>query len=134
MVPLSSCFWCCCWGVWYHFASLARLWDLLKLTFPENLGSSLFPSVQILGVGLVSFNVLSCFWILLLWQLKDLFEIFYCWFSCSLFPNHFLFWYWTSYTVSFVDYDGYSISSKGFLPTVVDIMVFWCKFTHSSPF
>jgi len=23
-----------------------------------------------------------------------------------------------------VDYDGYSISSKGFLPTVVDIMVF----------
>ena len=25
---------------------------------------------------------------------------------------------------SLVDYDGYSISSKGFLPTVVDIMVF----------
>ena len=25
---------------------------------------------------------------------------------------------------SFVDYDGYPISSKGFLPTVVDIMVF----------
>ena len=24
---------------------------------------------------------------------------------------------------SFVDYDGYTISSKGFLPTVVDIMV-----------
>ena len=24
---------------------------------------------------------------------------------------------------SFVDYEGYSISSKGFLPTVVDIMV-----------
>ena len=24
---------------------------------------------------------------------------------------------------SFLDYDGYSISSKGFLPTVVDIMV-----------
>ena len=34
---------------------------------------------------------------------------------------------------SFVDYDGYSISSKGFLPTVVDIMVIWVKFTHSSP-
>ena len=28
---------------------------------------------------------------------------------------------WISY--SFVDYDGYSNSSKGFLPTVVDIMV-----------
>ena len=26
---------------------------------------------------------------------------------------------------SFVDYDGYSISSKGFLPTVVDTMVIW---------
>ena len=35
---------------------------------------------------------------------------------------------------SFVDYDGYSISSKRFLPTVVDIMVLWVKFTHSSPF
>ena len=35
---------------------------------------------------------------------------------------------------SFVNYDGYSISSKGFLPTVVDIMVIFVKFTHSSPF
>ena len=34
---------------------------------------------------------------------------------------------------SFVDYKGYSFSSKGFLPTVVDIMVIWVKFTHSSP-
>ena len=35
---------------------------------------------------------------------------------------------------SFVDYKGYSIFSKGFLPTVVDIMAIWVKFTHSSPF
>ena len=35
---------------------------------------------------------------------------------------------------SFVDYDGYSISSRGFLPTIVDIMVISVKFTHSSPF
>ena len=35
---------------------------------------------------------------------------------------------------SFIDYEGYSISSKGFLPTVVDIMVIWIKFAHSSPF
>ena len=35
---------------------------------------------------------------------------------------------------SFVDHDGYSISSKWFLPTVVDIMVIWVKFTHSGPF
>ena len=33
-----------------------------------------------------------------------------------------------------VDYDSYSISSKGFSPTVVDIMVIWVKFTNSSPF
>ena len=32
---------------------------------------------------------------------------------------------------SFVNYDGYSISSNGFLPTIVDIMVIWVKFTHS---
>ena len=35
---------------------------------------------------------------------------------------------------SLIDCDGYSISSKGFLPTVVDIMVICCKFTHSHPF
>ena len=34
----------------------------------------------------------------------------------------------------FVDYDGYPISSKGFLPTVVDTMVIWAKFTHFSRF
>ena len=34
---------------------------------------------------------------------------------------------------SLVDYDGYSISSKGFLPTVIDMMVICVKFTHSSP-
>ena len=31
---------------------------------------------------------------------------------------------------SFVDRDGYSISSKGFLHIVVDIMVIWVKFTQ----
>ena len=53
-------------------------------------------------------------------------------------------WRWTEIILSFLrlhpstafwfDYDGYSISSKGFLPAVVDIMVIWVKFTHSSPF
>ena len=32
------------------------------------------------------------------------------------------------------DCEGYCISSKGFLPTVVDIMVIGIKFTHSGPF
>ena len=35
---------------------------------------------------------------------------------------------------SFIDHDGYSISSKGLLPTVGDIMFIRVKFTHSSPF
>ena len=35
---------------------------------------------------------------------------------------------------SFVDYEGYSVSSKGFLPTIVDTMVTWIKFAHSCPF
>ena len=36
---------------------------------------------------------------------------------------------------SFIDYEGYPISSsKGFLPAVVDIMVIWIKFAHPSPF
>ena len=35
---------------------------------------------------------------------------------------------------SFVDYEGYSIFSKGFLPTVVDIMIIWIKFMHSHSF
>ena len=34
---------------------------------------------------------------------------------------------------SFVDQDGYFICSKGFLPTLVDIMVTCNKFTYSSP-
>ena len=35
---------------------------------------------------------------------------------------------------SFVDYEGYSISSKELLPRVVDVMVIWIKLAHSSPF
>ena len=34
---------------------------------------------------------------------------------------------------SFVDYEGYSISSKRFLPTVIDILVIWIKFAHFHP-
>ena len=38
------------------------------------------------------------------------------------------------YILDSVDYEGYFIPSKGFLPTVVDIMIIWIKFTHSGPF
>ena len=44
------------------------------------------------------------------------------------------FWVAVKYCIldSFVDCDGYYISSKGFLPTVLDIMVILVKFTHLS--
>ena len=55
-------------------------------------------------------------------------------------------WKWTEIILLFLrlhpstayqnlfDYEGYSISSKEFLPTVIDIVVIWIKFSHSSPF
>src|SRR5574337_1236683 len=64
----------------------------------------------------------------------------YCdieWFALEMNRDHSLIFETASkYCISdsFVDYDGYSISSKGFLLTVVDIMVIRVKFTHSSPF
>ena len=42
--------------------------------------------------------------------------------------------FFASSSLTLVEYEGYSISSKGFLPTVVDIMLTWIKFARSSPF
>ena len=53
----------------------------------------------------------------------------YCdieWFALEMNRNYFvIFEIVPKYCIlySFVDYDGYSFSSKGFLPTVVDIMI-----------
>ena len=53
----------------------------------------------------------------------------YCdteWFALEMNRDHsVIFEIASKYCISdpFADYDGYSISSKGFLPTVVDIMV-----------
>ena len=64
----------------------------------------------------------------------------YCdieWFALEMNRDHsVIFWFASKYCISdsFVDYKTYSISSKGFLPTVVDIMVIWIKFAHSCPF
>ena len=66
--------------------------------------------------------------------------MYYCyieWFALEMNRDHsVVFEIASEYCISdsLVDYDGYSISSKGFLPTVVDIMVIRVKFTHSSPF
>ena len=64
----------------------------------------------------------------------------YCdieWFALEMNRDHSLvFEIASKYCISdsSVDRNGYSISSKGFLPTVVDIMVIWVKSTDSSPF
>ena len=64
----------------------------------------------------------------------------YCdieWFALEMKRDHSVtFKIASKYRISdfFVDYDRYSIYSKGFLPTVVDIMFTCIKFTHSSPF
>ena len=64
----------------------------------------------------------------------------YCdieWFALETSRDHFvIFETAPRYCISdsFIDYDGCSISSKGFLPIVVDIMVIWIKFNHSGSF
>ena len=64
----------------------------------------------------------------------------YCdieWFALEIKGDHSVFYeivpkYFLS--DSFVDYEGYSISSKGISPTVVDVMVILIEFAHSCPF
>ena len=58
------------------------------------------------------------------------------WFALEMNRNHsVVFEIASKYCIldSLVDSDGYSISSQGFLPTVVNMMVILVKFTHSSP-
>ena len=59
------------------------------------------------------------------------------WFAFEMNRDHFVvFEIASKYCISdsLIDHDGYSISSKGLLPTVGDIMFIRVKFTHSSPF
>ena len=62
-------------------------------------------------------------------KLQELVMDRYCdteWFALEMNINHsFIFEISPKYCIfdSFVDYEGYSISSKGFWPTVLDIMV-----------
>ena len=69
----------------------------------------------------VQLQLLQCYWLL--------HDLDYCdieWFALEMNRDHSVIFETASKNCisdSFVDYDGYSISSKGFLPTVVDIMV-----------
>ena len=80
----------------------------------------------------VQFQLLQCYWLGHRLGLRDT-----EWFALEMNRDHSVVFEIASKNCilhSFFDHDGYSISSKGFLPTVVDIMVIWVKFTHSSPF
>ena len=69
----------------------------------------------------VQFQLLQHYWLGI--------DLEYCdieWFALEMNRDHsFVFEIASKYCISdsFIDHDGYSISSKGFLPTVVDIMV-----------
>ena len=65
-------------------------------------------------------QLLQCYWGI---------DLDYCdieWFALEMNRDHsVIFWFAPKYCISdsFVDYERYSLSSNGFLPTVVDIMV-----------
>ena len=87
--------------------------------------------------GLIGFHKTVQFQLLQHYWSGHRFGLLYYWMVCKLGNEqrsfcHF--WDFIKYCIldSFVDYDGYSISSKGFLLTVVDIMINWVNFTHSS--
>ena len=65
---------------------------------------------------------------------KQRLGLLWCWMVClgSKWRSFCLFW--DCILDSFVDHEGYSISSKGFLPTLVDIIVIRIKFAHSHIF
>ena len=72
-------------------------------------------------------GLLWCWMVCLGNELKSFWVFFCCCFVFEIVPTYCI-------LDSLVDSKGYSISSKEFLPTVVDIMVIWIKFTHSYSF
>ena len=104
--------------------------DFLLFPVPYNEKDIFFGVLVLEGlVGLHRFNF--SFFSITAWGI----DLDYCdteWFALETNRDHsVLFETASRYCIqdSFVDYDGYSISSKGFFPTVVDIMVISVKFT-----
>ena len=62
------------------------------------------------------------------------FGLLWCWMVCLGNKLRSLYHFWSCIWDCFVDYEGYPISLKGFLPTVVEIMVVWIKSSHSHSF
>ena len=71
------------------------------------------------------------------WSGHRLGLLWYCILALEMFRDHSVIFETASkYCIldSFVYYEGYCISFKGFFLTVLDIMVIWVKFTHFCPF
>ena len=69
----------------------------------------------------IQIQLLQCYWSGIDLDHRDI-----EWFALEMSRDHsFVFEMASRYCISdsFVDYDGYSISSKGFLPTVVDMII-----------
>ena len=94
------------------------------------------PFLVLVLEGLVGLHRTAQLWLLQHYWLGHILGLLWYWMVCLGNRDHSVVFETVSkYCISdcFVDYDDY-ISSKGFLPTVVNIMVLWVKFTHSSPF
>ena len=76
----------------------------------------------------VQLQLLQCYW------LGHWLGLLWYWMVCLGNKQRSFCRFWECISDSFVDHDGYSISSEGFLPAVVDVMIIWVKFTHSNPF
>ena len=126
-----------------HSAFQGQIWLLLQvfLDFLLLHSSPLEWKGHLLGVlvlkgllGLhrtVQLQLLQCYW------LGHRLGLLWYWMVCLGNRDHSIIFETASkYCIShsFVDHDGYSISSEGFLPAVVDTMVIWVKFPHFSPF
>ena len=105
-----------------HFCSLTP-YDEKNILFLVFILEGLHGTIQLLWHSLLGHR-LGLLWCWMACLRKTL-RSFCCLWDCT--PKYCI-------SDSFFDCEGYSISSKGLLPTVVDIMIVWIKFTHSHPF
>ena len=108
---------CFCFGsIPSFFLELFLHWSPVVCWAPTDLGSSSFSVLSFcLFILFMGFSRIE-YWNGLPWKQTTIFLSFW-----RLPPS-------TAFQ-TLVDYEAFSISSKGFLPTVVDIMVIWVKLT-----
>ena len=154
-MSMCSLLLCCwkeglCYNQWVLLAKLLLAFDLLHFVLQTNL--PITPGISWLCTFAFQSPEMKriSFWVLVLEGLVGLHRTIqlqllqhYClghrlgllwyWMVCLGNEQRSFCRFWDCIQESFVCYDGYSISSKGFLPTVVDVKVIWIKFMHPSP-